>query len=463
MKINALLKFVIALLIVQSSFLQAFAIYSEEAEDYSWSPQDSCIKTPADEQKLLEQYSLYREFYKQDNYIDAMIHWRWVMANAPGYRETPYFDGITMYESFIEKETDSVKRDLLIDTLMMLYDKRIDCHGKMGFVLGRKAYSLYKLRPMDYATIYTTFKTSIDLEKDKSEYFLLGPYFNYTIIMWKLREVEPGTVLETMDQIMGIINDNVREGTEDAANYEKIKPAIESMLPDRLMSCEYLISRFNENWEAEKNDLYLVTGYYNGLRSAKDSLGNTCTNTEVYFTVLRQLYVLEPTAQTAEQIAVALYKEGKENDAIDMFNNAIGLETDNGKKADWSLNIAKILKSQGKFSQSRTYAYKAAEYRSDWGAPYMLIGDLYASSGSLCGSGTGFESQVVVWVAIDKYYKAKSVDPGVADDANAQIAKYSQYMPSITDLFDRGIDEGSTYTVGCWINEATTVRGKKTN
>lgn len=232
--------------------MQAFAIYSEEAEDYSWSPQDSCIKTPADEQKLLEQYSLYREFYKQDNYIDAMKHWRWVMANAPGYRETPYFDGITMYESFIEKETDSVKRDLLIDTLMMLYDKRIDCHGKMGFVLGRKAYSLYKLRPMDYATIYTTFKTSIDLEKDKSEYFLLGPYFNYTIIMWKLREVEPSTVLETMDQIMGIINDNVREGTEDAANYEKIKPAIESMLPDRLMSCEYLISRFNENWEAEK-------------------------------------------------------------------------------------------------------------------------------------------------------------------------------------------------------------------
>lgn len=125
------------------------------------------------------------------------------------------------------------------------------------------------------------------------------------------------------------------------------------------------------------------------------------------------------------------------------------------------MNIAKILKSQGKFSQSRTYAYKAAEYRSDWGAPYMLIGDLYASSGSLCGSGTGFESQVVVWVAIDKYYKAKSVDPGVADDANAQIAKYSQYMPSITDLFDRGIDEGSTYTVGCWINEATTVRGKR--
>ena len=463
MKKTVLFTIIISVFLIQATASQAAVESEEGAEDYSWSPQDSCVKTPADEQKLLEQYSLYREFFKQDNYIDALKHWRWVMANAPGYRETPFYDGITMYESFVDKEQDSVKRELLIDTLFMLYDKRIDCHGKMGYVLGRKAYSMYKLRPKDYQNVYNTFKTSIDLQGDKSEYFLLVPYFNYTVIMWKLREIEPGTVIDTYDKLMSIIDNNVKAGTEDAANFEKVKPAIDQILPERLMSCEYLINRFNERWETEKDDIYLVTGYYNAFRNARDTLGNTCTDSEVYFTVLRQLHKLNPSSSTAEQMAILLFKEGKEAEAIEMFNNAIALETDVNQKAEWCLNIAKIFKSQGKFSQSRTYAYKTLEFRPDWGAPYMLIGDLYASSGSLCGPGTGFDSQVVVWVAIDKYYKAKSVDPSVSDDANAQIAKYSQYMPSKTDLFDRGIDEGSSYTVGCWINETTTVRGRKTN
>lgn len=463
MKSTVVSKLLFAFLLIQTVIFKGYASDSNESEDYTWSPEDSCIKTPADEQKLLEQYSLYREFFKQENYKDALKHWRWVMANAPGYRETPFYDGITMYETFIDKEQDSVKRELFIDTLMMLYDKRIECHGKMGYVLGRKAYSMYKLRPKDYANVYNTFKTSIDLQGDKSEYFLLVPYFNYAVIMWKLREVEPGTVLEAYDQVMAIADHNIKAGTEDAANFEKVKPAIDQILPERLMSCEYLIQRFNDRWESEKNDIYLVTGYYNGLRNARDSLGNTCTDGDVFITVLKQLHALNPTPQTAEQIAIVLFKEGKETEAIAMFNDAISLETDVEQKATWCLNIAKILKSQGKFSQSRTYAYKTLEFKPEWGAPYMLIGDLYASSGSLCGPGTGFDSQVVVWVAIDKYYKAKSVDPSVTDEANAQIAKYSQYMPSKTDLFDRGIDEGSSYTVGCWINETTTVRGRKTN
>ncbi|MFN3938959.1 MAG: hypothetical protein ACK4IY_00140 [Chitinophagales bacterium] len=463
MRSIVLFKMVFCLALMHVSALSLLADSEIDNYDYAWSLEDSCVKTPADEQKLLQEYSLYREFFKQENYTDAIKHWRWVMANAPGYRETPFFDGITMYEFFIDAEKDSVKREFLIDTLMMLYDKRIDCHGKEGYVLGRKAYSMYKMRPKDYANVYNTFKKSVNIQGDKSEYFLLVPYFNYSVIMWKLREVEPSTVLETYDQIMAIIDANVAAKTEDAANYEKIRPAIDQMLPEKLMSCEYLIGRYNERWETDKNDLHLVTAYFNGLRTAKDSLGNGCTDSEVYLNVLKQLHTLNPSPGTAEQLAILLFKEGKETEAIEMFNNAISLEADNNKKADWCLNIARILRQQGKYSQARTYAYKTLEFKPDWGAPYMLIGDMYASSGSLCGPGTGFDSQVVVWVAIDKYYKAKAVDASFTDEANAQIAKYSQYMPTKTDLFDRGIDEGSSYTVGCWINETTTVRGRKTN
>ena len=90
----------------------------------------------------------------------------------------------------------------------------------------------------------------------------------------------------------------------------------------------------------------------------------------------------------------------------------------------------------------------------------MLIGDLYASSGPLCGTGTGFKSQVVTWAAIDMWKKAKQVDsdPAIVQKANQQIQKYTKFMPTKGVLHSRQLKEGSTYTIPCWIQTKTTVR-----
>ena len=129
------------------------------------------------------------------------------------------------------------------------------------------------------------------------------------------------------------------------------------------------------------------------------------------------------------------------------------------KKGRYNLRIAKIYYThKKKYSKARQYALKAASQKSGWGAPYMLIGTMYASSGPLCGPGTGFDSQRVTWVAIDKWNKAKSIDPSVKADANKLINRYRKYMPTRADIFQRGISEGSTYKVPCWIQENTKVR-----
>jgi len=114
-----------------------------------------------------------------------------------------------------------------------------------------------------------------------------------------------------------------------------------------------------------------------------------------------------------------------------------------------------------KFSKAREYARKAIKLKPNWGAPYILIGKLYASSGPLCGPGTGWDSQIVTWVAIDKWNKAKRVDPSVANEANRLIRQYSKYMPSKGDIFQRNLTEGGTYKVKCWIQETTTIRAAK--
>jgi tetratricopeptide (TPR) repeat protein len=429
----------------------------------TWSMQDTCAKEAADQQKLLEEYSTYREFYKQENYKDALPHLRYVLKHAPGFRTTPFIDGISIYETLAEKEADSLKRESYIDSVFMLYDKRIECHGERGFVLGRKAYAMYKLRPKDYDLVYNTIKESFELQGNQSEYFLIPAYMSYAVVQWKRKIIDDDKLMATYDQLIGIIDYNVSNNTDEGSYYESMRTPLDQLLPSDLLTCESLLQRVRERWDQEKDDTAKVEKLYYTLRMAKDSSGNNCLGSEEYIKVVKRLYELKPSSELAEQIGVLLFNEGKEDEAIAIFNQAVELETDPEKKGELCLNVAKILRTQKKFSNARTYAYKALDYKPNWGAPYILIGDLYASSGPLCGPGTGFDSQVVVWVAIDKYYRAKSVDPSLADEANEKIGKYSAYMPTKTDLFERGIDEGSSYTVGCWINESTTARGRKSN
>ena len=86
-----------------------------------------------------------------------------------------------------------------------------------------------------------------------------------------------------------------------------------------------------------------------------------------------------------------------------------------------------------------------------------MIGDAYAASATSCGNGDLGRGGVYL-VAVDKYAKAKSIDPSIAEVAQAKINKYSAYFPGKEDAFFKGVNNGDSYRVGCWIGESTTVR-----
>jgi hypothetical protein len=85
---------------------------------------------------------------------------------------------------------------------------------------------------------------------------------------------------------------------------------------------------------------------------------------------------------------------------------------------------------------------------------------MYAASAALCGNDE-IGTRAGYWAAVDKFIKAKNVDPTVADEANTSISLYSAYFPTRERLFFNDVKEGSSYTVGCWIGETTTVRASR--
>lgn len=89
----------------------------------------------------------------------------------------------------------------------------------------------------------------------------------------------------------------------------------------------------------------------------------------------------------------------------------------------------------------------------------MLIGDMYLSGSRSCGD--DWNQRLAVIAAIDKYAQARSIDGDVASDANKRIANASGALPSYEDGHMRGIKEGQTATVGCWIGETVRIRFSK--
>ena len=414
----------------------------------------SCSKYGPDSTRTLDEYSLYVEPFKQENYNEAISHWRYVYTNAPGFHEAVPIAGIRMYQYFIEQASDPVVKNKLVDTLMMIYDKRIACFGKEGYNLGRKGYDLMKYRPDSLEEIRMTFDKAIRSGKEETEYFILWPFAKLSGYAYQSKKLTEEDMFKLFENLMEIIEKN--KGKTYEKQFEEARDQIVQHFTEiGILSCPNLIELHKAKLKANPDDPAAWKAAYTSLRSCDDC------NKEFNATY-KKLFEVDPSADLAIKIAQCESEMGNASEAIKYLDRAIEQTTDREQKARLAYNAAVI--SYGKlnnFSKAREYARKASEFRPNWGEPYLLIGRLYASSGSLCGPGTGFESQVVVWPALDMFERAKAVDPSVSSEANKLINQYTQYMPTKEQLFERGITEGSTYKVECWIQENTIVRGYK--
>ena len=145
--------------------------------------------------------------------------------------------------------------------------------------------------------------------------------------------------------------------------------------------------------------------------------------------------------------------------AIDYYQKAIGSEEDPLKKADYYYQLAFIVNAKlNQPEKARSYAQQAIKLKPAWGDPYILIGDAYAGSKDCFED--EFEKTTIYWAAVDKFMQAKAVDASAAEKAHERIDTYSQYFPDVETIFFYSLQEGDSYTVGCWINETTKVRSR---
>jgi tetratricopeptide (TPR) repeat protein len=417
-----------------------------------------------DSAKSVQYYSLYREFFKQKNYPEAMRYWNYVYTNAPTLNSRVINNGIEYYQELLDAETqEGARKDELLDSLIMLNYHKLHCYGEAKedqiSILSRIGYLYQVYRPSASEEIKKIYGNVIKMAGNDSPYFVLQPYFSYLLIDLDNDKISPLEVLNVKDQIVAIIAANA-DDEKYGANYETVGSNIDAIFENNkkvqaLFDCEAMKSIWQEQYKTQMNDVEFVKNTYRSMSA------NKCKDDPFTEELKMQLVKVDPTSNRMMMMASQELKEKDYSNAVTWIEKAIALETDPVKNAENYYKIAEIKYAISKdFAAARNYARKAINLRPNWGKPYLLIGKLYASSGKLCGPGTGFESQKVIWPALDYFNKAKQVDPAIAEDAQELINKYWQYLPETGEMFMLGHKNGDSFYVGCWIGENTTVRTK---
>lgn len=431
----------------------------------------SAQKYGEDSVKCVEQLSLYKinfRIWKDHNYSEEVMKqvpiykpWKWVFYNCPESSQNIYIDGINILKYFYDNETDEAKKERWVDTMMMVYDNRIKYFGKSstsreGLVLGRKGVDLYTLAPDRFEEVYKILDRSIALEGNRSVGPVLVYYFRATIACARAGIIDSSAIVENYDNLSEIIEHNIEKSADDPKNlaeWENVKGNIELTF-EPFATCKDLIAIFSKKFEKNPDDIDLLKK----ITGMLDKKG--CTDSDLFFEATKNLNDLEPSGESAYLMGVMNVRKEFYAEAQKYFLQAVEILEDSGKIADAYHLLANIAMSNKEYEKGRSYAYKGLQYKPNDGSFYLTIGDMYSATAKDCGD-NDLTKKAAFWAAVDKYYKARNVDKSVEEEANKRIDIYSRQFPSAETIFFYDLKEGDPYTVGCWINEATTVRAPR--
>ncbi|MCP4443243.1 MAG: hypothetical protein GY810_30435 [Aureispira sp.] len=450
-------------------------------------------KYPDGPTKAVEQHVIYRDLFKAKQYDQAFPIWEKLFETVqspqkfeklPATPRRHFKDGIKMYQEFMK--ADKTKAEEMLPKMIKLYDQMAECTGEKSSDRAYQAYYMQRFKA-DVEETVKVIEKAIELGKNQTPDMVFTSYASLSIYLFKNKKegFDDEKMRLIYKTLKDIATDNIEKKTKNADKYKAKWEKVEKMfndqgVSDKIFGCDYYVEKWKPEFEKAKdnmeqnkeiltlikkkcgkdNDFYkAVDAVYAPYKRAQDSLeavrnfGALCNRKKGAFR--------EKQAKSAatEEEKTALKKEAFEwyEKAVEEATTPEECAMTGDEKGELAYRIAYNYYKKGSYGTARSWCRKAASLKSNWGEPYLLVGLMYAGSGKRCGPGTGWDSQVVVWAAMDEWNKAKKYADSKAK-ASQYLSKYRKYIPTKGDAFQRGVKEGSSYKIGCWIGVTTTAR-----
>ena len=435
-----------------------------------------------DQDAITDAHAVYRTFMKTKKYEEAFDNWQKAYKAAPaadGLRDFHYTDGIKIYKDKLTKATDDAQKKEYGEMVLKLYDQVINCFEsgaikmkipaaeRVAYFQGRKAFDMYYTLQTPYKETHEVLRKAVKAAKNNLEYIILDPHARVSVYMFSNDLITKDEIRAIYTELNEIADHNIANNQKFKTQYEQAKASMNGVFlkyEDQMFDCEYFKAKLLPEYKADPDNRDVYRRIYKKLAShgcdkADPIMQEISMKDNAYIASEKTRIAQERRDNNPAYVANEFYKQGKYQEALNKYEEALAKETDPEKQASIYFSMASIeFRKLKKYSSARNKARKAAKLRAGWGKPYALIGDMYAASSSRCGK-DAWSKSLVVLAALDKWSYARSIDSSV--DVGGKIAKYNAYKPEAETAFMQGKKAGQKVNVGCWIGETVKLRFNK--
>jgi tetratricopeptide (TPR) repeat protein len=406
---------------------------------------------PQDKAKAEEALAIYGDAIKAGKYRDAVPSLRWLLNNAPKLSTKIYIDGAEIYDKLADKETDPAKKQVLIDSMLTMYDLRIKNCGDEINVLNRKAYASYKFnvqnkdKVADLLTLYDqVYEKSGNNVSDNNLVAYMTVVKANVILLKTLTEDQ---ILQRHDKIQSIADVKIKayQEKQKLPDVEKIKNSKnqvgEILIGLVKVDCEFVKKNLEPKFRQNPNDLAIakkISGYM---------LQGKCIDDPLWLEASEVVHKLSPDKDygLAKVLGLTYLNNNNTQRAEELLKEAQGLAKTQQDKAEALIALGSLESKKGNKTAARDYYRQAASADPNNKDAFERIGDLYYGSFPECSKKKSMaEDRLVYIAAYDKFAQAGN---------SQKMAAAKAQFPSVTELFELNWKEGESKPTGCWIGE----------
>ena len=430
-------------------------------------------ETPTITEECVMNVSLFHEAVKNKMYADAYNPWWSVYTTCPNANKSIYSDGAKIVEALYQATSDPAEKERLAKLAVEMQDKRIKYFGTdpkypTAYILGEKGLA--------YMDFYGETKLAEARECLQQSVTGMGASSKIMVLVklvdasYALYKQDPNGKAEQFIADYELASTYLGEQASNTNNKNaeiagKQKDYVDNIFAvSGAADCSKLDEIYAAAVKENLQNLDMLT------KIAKLYKRVRCTESDVYFAACEAAHKLQPTDESAAGCASMAAKKGDYEQAVSYYDQAIKLamvEDELEDVADYQYNAAfYCYNNLKKYPEARKYALASIAtlqglgITKGQGRSYIIIGMCYAATQLYPQDAKGrILNKTVYWAAVDKFAKAKQIDPSVEAQASEFISSYSKYYPTKEERFDLPNEfNGSTYYVGGWIGETTTIR-----
>lgn len=422
-----------------------FTIISLAQPGWNW-PEDEEMKSMA----LEAQANSHDILLPTKKYNEALQKLNWLYTNTPDLHKSIYQDGAKCVKAMLKTEKDAARVERLQDSLLWMFDQRIKYFDNDAKVMDRKVYEanlLYYKNPKKYPLLDKLYTEAYDANGNGISNYNLNSYMFFAK---NYHKADPAAmpaerVLEIHDRVSEVIAYKLANGgdskrlTDEQNKTDAWLSSIEGIL-----SCDFIEEKLVPKFKANPSDLSIAKKIF------KYSVQAKCTSEPYFLEASEPVFAESPSFSLADAIGSRYLAGGEHEKALEYFEKATELATEDQDKHDALMGQASALNKLGRKATSRAKAYEALKVIPGSADAYNLIGNLYFTSFNTCKEEKSkVKDRGVFLAAYEMYQKAGN---------SSQMAAAKAQFPSIEEIFSESYEEGQTLAVGCWINTSVKIQ-----